>query len=172
MKTWKPALCLFLTTRLAAAETTLTFGADVRNEGLAEDAIELAHCLSERSGHPWEFTGETRGPLWLKVHEENGRLRGVYHKEGKDLAFEARPGSTDETCEKLEPSNRPGPVAASLAPPPEVREATRLGALTEEPAPTAPSTRTWIWAGAAVAIVGGILFWRSRQPAYRTVDMR
>lgn len=167
MRGLKTLLLLFLCARMARAEVTLSFAAQVEDEALAEDAILLVHCLSDRSGRPWEFTGEARGPLWLEVHEESRQLKGTYHKDGKDLPFAFRAGGADETCDRLEPAAAK-PVAASLAPP-----APALGSLAEPLAEEseAPPRHAWIWAAVGAAAVGGLLYWRARQPSFRTVEM-
>jgi hypothetical protein len=161
----RAVLCLLLCARLAHAETPLRFAARVDDEALAEETILLVHCLAERTGRGWEFTGDASGPYWLSAREKDGKVEGTYHRDGKDTAFQLEPNGADAACDRLEPT------ASSTAPAPRLAPVPRA-ALDVEAGEPAPSRRTWLWVAGAALVVGGLVYWKSREPSYRSVEMR
>jgi hypothetical protein len=165
----KSALCLALCTTTARAETLLSFTAEITDEALAEDAILLVHCLSDRTAHSWELNSETRGPLWLKMKEVGPAVEGIYHKEGKDLPFTLKPSNSDEICNQLEPASNPTPTLGLLKP--DIKDPGPRG-VTEIDPPSNSTGKPWLWAAAAgAAILAGAFFWRAHQPSFSKINM-
>lgn len=155
------SLLLSLSSQPSNAQQPLSFAAQIEDEQLAEEAILLLHCLSHRSGRPWEFTGDARGEAWLKVQERNRKLEGVYRSNGKEQGFELAAGESDAVCDKLEQSTMK----------PEILPADPV--LPREPiALSSGISGTWLWAGAGLAVAAGFLYWKSKQPAYKTILMQ
>ena len=158
-------LCLFFTTQSATASETLSFSAQIEDESLAEEAIMLTHCLSEQSGHPWEYTADSSGPRWLKLHEEGRKIRGIYHHDGRDNTLELSPGESDEVCAKLEPNSKHKNF--SVIPPNE-----HLSPETTAISQPEEIKKNLLWLGLGLASIGGFLLWKSHQARFRSIEMR
>ncbi|MGZ3651835.1 MAG: hypothetical protein ACXWP1_10345 [Bdellovibrionota bacterium] len=166
-------LILFLSPCARAnAAGALSFAAQVNDEGLAEEAILLAHCLATRTGEGWEFDGEAHGTHWLKVKEADHQLKGSYGKDGKETAFSLAAGESESTCEKLEPALAAAAPENRLAPLAPARTLDPLAETSEENPLEAGPRKTWLWVGVGLAAVaGGVLLWRAHQPSYRALQM-
>jgi hypothetical protein len=141
---------------------TLQFAANVQNEDLAEEAVHLLHCLSERSGAPWEFTGEISGDHWLRVNEKEKSVHASYRHEGMQTEFDLPLGGAESACEKIFPDR----AISEKAP-----EPVNLGNLSV-PTRSERKTAYRAWAAAfAGAGVLGFLIWKSRQPDHRALVM-
>jgi hypothetical protein len=155
MKTIATILALALPLQ-AAAQTPLAFSARIQNERLAEEAIDLLHCLADRLEMPWELNEDTTAPFRLKLEEKGGRLIGAFHspEDGRDLSLGL--GESNKICNDLI----------------EVEEAAMENpALPVENWEPAPPKKPWLWIGAAAAVLaGGFLLWRS-QPDHRSFKM-
>ena len=159
-------LCLLLAAANAHAAAPLQFSAEVQDENLAEEAILLAHCLAERAGGSWEYSAEAGGQRWIKVREENRKLRGTYHKETSEQTFDLIAGGSDAACDRLEPA------ASSMH---KASKDPALSPLLTQDLPAEqeePARKTWLWVGLGLAAVGGFFFWRARQPQFNQVEMR
>lgn len=168
MKKLLGVLSLFLTVPNVYASDTIRFSAQMEDEALAEEAILLVHCLANRSGLPWEFTGETRGNHWLRLQEKNQVAHGTYKNAEKEEAFVLRSGEADTTCEQLEPSS-PSPKLGSAE---EVAPLPRLGGTeSAESTMSAPNKKVWLWLGLGAAAITGFLIYKARQPQHRTIEM-
>ena len=140
---------------------TLQFSAQVQDEALAEESVHLLHCLAERSGDHWEFSGNAAGDHWLKVTETGRRLQVRYLRSGAETQLELVPGEADNACDRLAP-------AAEMAKAP-LSEGFGTIAL---PTPTERKTKYWTWAAVfAGAAVASYLVWKSRQPDHRSLVM-
>lgn len=156
----------------AEAKEAIAFVAQVDSEALAEEAILLLHCLATRSDTSWEFSGEARGNHWLKVVEKSGRLNGTYHRASTAKEFTLQPGGSDQACDTLEPGSpatsgslaekaiEPAPSFAPALDTPEMESRSSAG------------TSPWLWVGIASVAVAGFLYWKSRQPDHRGIEMK
>lgn len=151
---------LLLILPLSANAEPLEFSARIKSENLAEEAIDLLHCLSDRLEIPWELGEGGRASIRLKVVEKSQKLEGEFFREGKAEAFTLSAGESARICEQLAPIQKPDPNFP-------------LG-LKEDWQPE-PEPAKWIWAASAVATVavlaGGFLFWKSRQSDHRGLKM-
>ncbi len=147
----------------AASAPPIQFFALAESDALAEEAILLLHCLSARANTSWEFSGEASGRHWLKVTEKAGLLHGTYRREESVKPFTLKTGGSEEACDALEP---PSPGLALQ--PPEALSPALEGDLPAE----SPPSRAWLWAGLGAAAVVGFLFWKSRQPEHRGIEMK
>ncbi len=146
----------------AKAAEIMRFFAQVESDALAEESILLVHCLSARSGSPWEFSGQADGRHWVKVEERKGTLEGIYQRDAIQKTFRLSTGETEKVCDQLEPAATP-PISESL--PPNISLDFR-----EEENPGKKAT--WLWVGLGAALVGGFILWKSKQPSHRGVEMR
>lgn len=153
----------------AHARETILFSAVVDDETLAEEAIMLAQCISEKTGVSWEFSGEIRGSHWLKVRQEGQQLQATYHKEKQESATQLKAGASEEACEKLEPGSKEIEPSKILSPLNSLTPSLPRDSGNEEKEITG---KTWLWAGAGAIALMGLLFWRSRQPDHRRIEMR
>lgn len=156
--------CLLLLSFSAPAHgaTVLRFHPAIQREDLAEEAIALLHCLAERSGSAWEFSGET-GDHRLELREgKDGSLNGQYRNGDVTKPVKLHVGGADATCDELTP---PAASKSVLGPPEEA------GPDLPDEEPETASKFPWIWVGAtAAAALGVFLIWKSR-PAHRSVRM-
>ncbi|MGZ3696067.1 MAG: hypothetical protein ACXWQO_18595 [Bdellovibrionota bacterium] len=140
---------------------TLQFSASVQNEELAEESIALLHCLVERSGDSWEFTGDASGPHWLRVKEEGAQVRVRYFHENREMESTLKAGQAEEQCAKLLPSLTPPPALSAFSNTPNL-----------EIIPESKSHNYWPWAVAAgAAVAAGFFIWRSSGPDHRALQM-
>lgn len=154
--------CLLAFTQAFASPAPLSFSARIQNEALAEEAIDLLHCLSERKGIPWELGTENSPAPSVRLVEKNGALEGEYRGEEKK-EFRLERNGWRAACDQLAPGAAPSAPVASSGP----------FLPTEEPAP-APghANKTWLVAGAAVAVLaGGFILWRANRPDHRSLRM-
>lgn len=151
-------LLLFSITLYAQAEI-LRFHPNIQNEALAEEAIELLHCLSEKSGSSWEFNGNAGGTHRLELREESNELRGKYHKEKESYPIALTQGSASDVCAKIYPISAPeSPLSEE--------------AMLPDHEPETPAKFPWKLAGAASAVLGAFLLWKlSRGPEHRSFRM-
>jgi hypothetical protein len=151
-------LLLFSFALPAHTAEILRFHPNIQNEALAEEAIELLHCLSEKSGSSWEFNGNAGGTHRLELREESHQLRGKYHKEGESHSVELLQGSASSVCAKIYPALVP---SADLEEP-----------LLPDHEPETRAKFPWKFAGAAAAVLGAFLLWKaSRGPEHRSFRM-
>jgi len=151
-------LCLLLSFQAAFAQDPLQFSARIQSEALAEEAIDLLHCLSEELEMPWELGEGNRASHRLHLKEKNGALEGEFVTPAGKTALHFSRGEAHATCAKLNP--KPG-----IAPEPAIPE-TNLEALGSQ------SPKRWPWIlAAAAAVAGGFLLWKSRQPDHRGFRM-
>lgn len=153
MKIVSLIMLVILTSNSALAET-LQFAASIQNEDLAEESILLLHCLAERSGSAWEFSGEASGSHWLELKEKGSAAEGKYH-HGKDEApVRLRVGQAENLCGEIFPDTPPeslAPVTPSPALP-------NFGAIS-----ASPKASYWPWAlGAAAVVTVGYALLHSR----------
>lgn len=162
-------ICALLLPRTSSATEAISFVADVQSEALAEEAILLVHCLSNRSGLSWEWSGEKKGRQWLELHEKEGVAVGSYHRDQSDKTVELKLNQADAVCAALEPAAKESGLA-SLAP------------LEKDPAPLAlvsddgqdsGHSKTWLWVGlGAAAIAGGFFLLRPKAAEHGSLLMR
>ncbi|MGE3262782.1 MAG: hypothetical protein AB7K68_13460 [Bacteriovoracia bacterium] len=161
----KKLICIALLFQsLAAKADTIQFAAAVQNEELAEEAITLLHCLSERSGVSWEFTGIAEGSHWLKLEESGKELRGMYHRGASETPIVLKIGEAESVCQKFYAETK-----AEIAP-------ERFSPQLDLPALPAniesPKKEYWPWVLAfGAATVAGFFIWKSSQPDHRALQM-
>ncbi|RZA06796.1 MAG: hypothetical protein EOP11_09425 [Proteobacteria bacterium] len=146
-----------------AAPAPLSFSARIQDEALAEEAIDLLHCLSERKGIAWELGPDNAPAPSVRLVEKNGLLEGIYEGERRQ-AFSLKKNGWRMACNEL------SPVADA-----EIASASPASFLTEAPA-TLPQEKSpakkWLIAGAAVLVMaGGFMAWRSGRPDHRSLRM-
>lgn len=147
----------------AAAPAPLSFSARIQDEALAEEAIDLLHCLAERKGTSWELGLDDAPAPSVRVAEQGGKLVGVYRDEGTH-EFTLEKNGWRRTCEELQPAAE----AIALAP----AESTPAIPNFTEAAPSVGSTKTWAWVAAGAAVLaGGFILWRAGQPDHRSLRM-
>jgi hypothetical protein len=140
-----------------APEGPLVFSARIQEAALAEEAIDLLHCLSDHLNMDWEL-GEGRQAKWsLNVREGQGKLIGSFHAPDKDTKISLAEGDAGALCDQLAPSAAEK-VTEIGSPLPESRE---------------PETRsTWIWAVGALAVAaGGFFLWKAGRPDHQSIRM-
>jgi hypothetical protein len=149
--------CLFI--QQSAKAESLQFAASINNEELAEEAIDLLRCVSERKNVTWEFSVEITGTHWLKVREENNSIRGIYHAASNEIPFVMKVGGAGGICEKIAGEE------IKLAP-------------ASEPSAAFPETSFaekktyWPWGlGIGLAVVAGFLIIKNSGPDHRAVLM-
>lgn len=153
-------LCLLLVLSLvphrAWAAERLEFSSRIQDEALAEEAIDLLRCLSERLTLPWELLEGGKGSHRLHLEEKAGALHGRFSSPEGEKRFTLPPAGASTICEELAPKPEKELEMAleeSALPPPEKKSA-------------------WLWWGAALGVaLGGFLFWKSRQPDHRGLRM-
>ena len=160
-------LCLSLPLE-AAASPVIRFSAQVESEALAEEVILLLHCVSTRAGLSWEFSGEASGSHWLAAREAKGKAQLTWHKPEGEKTAELAAGGSENACDQLEPALK---TTGELAGPAAARSLEPMSASLLDTEDQAPS-RAWLWAGLGAGVVAGFLFWKSRQPDHRGVEMR
>jgi hypothetical protein len=141
----------------SAAAEPLEFSARIKSETLAEEAIDLLHCLSEALDIPWELGEGGKAPYRLNLREENGSLSGAFISPEGERSFRLSSGEARSAC-------------AALAPAPEepAWEEERLLSRWEPP----EESRRWLWSAVgAAALTGAFFLWKSRQPKHRSFRM-
>lgn len=153
-------LILSLTTQAAFAGTDpLEFRARIKNELLAEEAIDLLHCLSDRLEIPWELGEGGKASHRLSLTEVGGGLEGVLVLPKGETKFSLGQGESQAVCEKILPEENS--EEAEMEDEPDFPSASPAG-----------PAKNWVWGvAAAAALVGGFLFWKSRQPDHRSLRM-
>lgn len=149
----------------AEANSALNFAASIQNEELAEEAVTLLHCLADRSGTHWEFTGVANGDHWLKLEENQNRITGAYFRQGTKTAVDLKAGEAEETCAKFYPAQAPviQPAAASE---PAVLPPNFSPALESAP------KNYWPWAIAfGAAALAGFILWKTNRQDHSALRM-
>lgn len=150
------ALLLLIALPAEAAPTPLAFSARIQSEKLAEEAIDLLHCVAETLGLPWELNEESEAPYRLKVEEKAGLLGGTFLSPEGEVPFALRSGEANKVCGELFPVKQ-APTSSLDLP-------------LESPT-TQTNDNTWLWVGATAAVLaGGFLLWNSR-PSHRSIRM-
>lgn len=158
MKALSYCLLLSFVLPTARAADPLQFEARIQKESLAEEAIDLLHCLSERLEIPWELGEGGRAAYRLKLEEKNGLIEGKWLTPEGEKPVHLGPGEAQTVCANL----LPGAQAPS----------TTIPELASDLNASVSSPKTWAWAAAAGAIVlGGFFLWKSRQPDHRSLRM-
>jgi hypothetical protein len=153
------SLALVLTT--PARAETLQFAASVQNEDLAEESILLLHCLAERSGSPWEFTGETAGNHWLELKEKGKIAEGKYRHGSEETPIQLAVGAAEAVCGKIYPELE---KKTALAPAEALPDLSTI-------APPRPRSY-WPWAlGAAAALAVGYALLHSGGASHSSFTM-
>ena len=146
-----------------AATPPLSFSARIQDEALAEEAIDLLHCLAERKGISWELGLEDAPAPSVRVVEQGGKLVGFYRGEAK-VDFTLEKNGWRRTCELLEPR-------AETASPGVFSPAPALPDFPQEPKARS-GQKTWLWIAAGAAVLaGGFILWQGRQPDHRSLRM-
>lgn len=146
-----------------AGAPPLSFSARIQDEALAEEAIDLLHCLAERKGISWELGLDDAPAPSVRVVEQGGKLVGIYRGDSK-VDFTLEKNGWRRTCELLEP----------LTAAPEFSAAETSPALPDfPPEPKAGhGKKTWLWIAAGAAVLaGGFILWQGRQPDHRSLRM-
>lgn len=161
----KKLICLALLFQtLTAQAETLQFAATVQNEDLAEEAITLLHCLSERSGASWEFTGVAGGNHWLKLEESGKELKGMYHRDANETPIVLKTGEAESVCQKFYAEAKAEIVPEKFPP--------RLDLPAFPANIDSPKKEYWPWALAfGAATVAGFFIWKSSRPEHRALQM-
>jgi len=140
----------------AMAQTPLAFSARIQSEELAEEAIDLLHCLADRLEMPWELNEDTSAPFRLKLEEKGGRLIGSFKSPAEEKDLSLGLGESNKICDGLIEAEEAA-VESPVLP-------------GENWQPAAPKTK-WLWIGAAAAVLaGGFILWKSR-PAHQSFTM-
>jgi hypothetical protein len=150
------AILAFALPAQAMAQTPLAFSARIQSEELAEEAIDLLHCLADRLEMPWELNEDASAPFRLRLEEKGGRLTGSFRSPDEEKDISLGLGESNKICGELI----------------EVKEsAMENPALPDENwQPAAPKAK-WLWIGAAAAVLaGGFILWKS-QPDHRSFTM-
>ncbi len=138
----------------AFAQSILHFQARISDERLAEEAIELLHCISSVAEVPWELS-EEQGKNRLVLQEQQGKLRGELSLFGEKKEIEVSLGEAQSQCEQLFPKPR------SL-------DTTTLLEKTEAP----KSKKTWVTLGAILLAAGvGFFLWKQNRHDYGAIQM-
>lgn len=149
-------------TAFANWEEVIHFSANIQNEDLAEEGIELLECLSTKAELPWELQNGIRGTHWLYLEQLKGssEVKGQAKIREKQHSFSLRPGGAREICQAILPSP---PVLTPEIPP--VLEVTSE--------PKSGNTKYWVIGGLIAAAITGFVIWRrSSQPMHRSIEMR
>lgn len=138
----------------ALAQSILHFQARISDERLAEEAIELLHCISSAAEVPWELS-EEQAKNRLFLQEQQGKLHGELSLFGETKKIELSLGDAQSQCELLFPK----PMSI---------DTTTLLENTEAP----KSKKTWITMGAIVLAVGvGFFLWKQNRHDYGAIQM-
>jgi hypothetical protein len=134
----------------------LAFSGRIQNEALAEEAIDLLHCLADSLGLPWELNEEGKAAYSLRLEEKNGRLEGNFGSPAGKKEVRLSKGEANKVCSTLTEAEEKTADAPSLP---------------EENWEPEKSKPRWLWvAGATALLLGGFLFWKSR-PDHRSLKM-
>jgi hypothetical protein len=147
------------------ANGKLLFTAKIQAESLAEEAIALLQCLSDRTGAPWELVAAIGdGSHWLRLEQVGSAVQGIYRNGAREEKISLRAGEAATVCTALAPE--------SEAPAPDENLPSLLP-LEAEPENEGKSKMGWWWAGGALAVaLGGFLLWRANQPAHEAITIR
>jgi len=142
----------------------LAFSARIQDAALAEEAIDLLHCVADRQGISWELAADTTSSPSVRLDEKDGHLEGTYRGEATK-SFRLAKNGWRAACDELVPSAKEEVAAGKSL----------LSLPTENPVDenAKPNrTKTWLIAGAAVAaLAGGFMLWRSGRPDHRSLRM-
>jgi hypothetical protein len=152
----KIATLLLLITLPAQAADPLAFSGRIQNEALAEEAIDLLHCLADGLELPWELNEDTKAAYALRLEEKGAQLEGFFQSPDGKKEIRLGKGEAHKICAGLT-----GAKEESAAMP-------GLPAENWEPEKSKPK---WLWIAAGAALLaGGFLWWNSR-PDHRSMKM-
>lgn len=135
----------------------LAFSGRIQNEALAEEAIDLLHCLADSLGLPWELNEEGKAAYSLRLEEKNGRLEGAFGSPAGKREIRLGKGEANKICSEITGA--------------EEKIAGDTPALPAEGWEPEESKPRWLWIGAAAALLaGGFFLWKSR-PDHRSFKM-
>lgn len=152
----KIAALLLLIALPARAADPLAFSGRIQNEALAEEAIDLLHCLADGLELPWELSEDTKAVYALRLEEKGAQLEGFFQSPAGKKEIRLGKGEANKICAGLteteeQPVALPGLPAENWEP--------------EKPKPK------WLWIAAGAALLaGGFLWWNSR-PDHRAFKM-
>lgn len=140
----------------ARAAGPLAFSGRIQNEALAEEAIDLLHCLADELEISWELSEESKAAFSLRLEEKGNNLEGFFQTpEGRKTIRMGR-GEANKICAELTSAEE------------KTASPVELPAESWEPEKSKPR---WLWiAGAAALVAGGFFLWKSR-PDHRSLRM-
>lgn len=154
--------CILALTQAFAGEAPLSFSARIQDEALAEEAIDLLHCVAERKGISWELGSDNAPAPSVRLVEKGGRLEGIFRDEAT-REFTLSKNGWRAACDELVPEAARASAASPYLPT-EAPETEKSG--------TGESKGKWLVAGAVVAaLAGGFILWRAGRPDHRSLRM-
>lgn len=160
----------------SAAASELRFFPKIQNESLAEEAILLLQCLSQKSGDDWVLGEGDSSPApqeqkdhWLKIDQLSGKIeaQGRYFHEEKEIKFALKIAEAGKVCATIFPENpNPSPSSKEDSLPGSFPESVDSNAF-----PKKSNKLIWGLASAAALLVGGYLLWKSHQPDHSSMKM-
>ena len=125
-------------------------------EALAEEAIDLLHCLADELELPWELNEEGKSAFSLRLEEKGARLGGSFQSPAGKKEIRLTKGEANKMCAQLTETEE------------------KAAAIPDLPAgdwqPESPKPK-WLWFAAGAALLaGGFLLWNSR-PDHRAMKM-
>jgi hypothetical protein len=146
-------IILFLLPNLCLAGNPIAFQARIQSEGLAEEAIDFLHCVSESTELSWELS-EAKSPNQILLQEKGGELVGFLKIENQEKPLQIKAGEAQFICENLFPPKIAKP---------------EIPVIFDQPI---ASSKTWVTAGVLTLAVGlGIFLWKNQQPDHRGIQM-
>ena len=139
----------------------LEFSPLIRDENLSDEAIELLHCLSDRSKSNWEITEKIKGTHYLILKESNLSLEGEYKNESMVKQLHLKTGEAATICQSIYPSEIPNVGHFSLP-----------ASGNRESIATTKSNFPWAIAGVGLALIGGFFLWKkSSTPDHQSIHL-